>query len=93
MGVFGGPRDSSSKSLVYMTSWKMKWMICFSIEKTHPYDQNGINERRFSWTTAMVLMDTGADMLTLKRQGKWKSDTVAAGYILDSKARKTKYPQ
>lgn len=41
-------------------------------------------------TSATLLVDAGADMLTLKRHGKWKSDTVASGYIDDSMASKNK---
>lgn len=35
-------------------------------------------------------MNAGADVLTLKRHGKWKSDSVAAEYIEDSMASKNK---
>ena len=41
-------------------------------------------------TSATLLVDAGADMLTLKRHGKWRSDTVAAGYIEESMASKNK---
>ena len=37
--------------------------------------------RRFS---ATILVDSGADLLTLKPHGGWKSSTVAEGYINDS---------
>lgn len=41
-------------------------------------------------TSATLLVDAGADMLTLKRHGKWKSDQVASGYIEDSMSSKNK---
>jgi len=36
------------------------------------------------------LADTGIDLVNLKRFGGWKSDTVAQGYIGDSKNNKKK---
>jgi integrase len=41
-------------------------------------------------TSATLLVDAGGDMLTLKRHGQWKSDTVASGYIEESMASKNK---
>ncbi|KAB0804221.1 hypothetical protein PPYR_01191 [Photinus pyralis] len=41
-------------------------------------------------TSATLLVNAGADMLTLKRHGKWESDTVVSGYIEDSMASKNK---
>lgn len=35
-------------------------------------------------TSATLLADTGADILTLKRHGGWKSTSVAEGYVEDS---------
>jgi hypothetical protein len=40
-------------------------------------------------TSATVLADNGASQITLKRAGNWKSDTVAEGYIRNSKIQKT----
>lgn len=42
----------------------------------------------FRRTGATLLADDGVDFLTLKRFGAWKSDSVAHGYIGDSKAAK-----
>ena len=39
-------------------------------------------------TSATLLVDTGADITTLKRHGGWRSSTVAEGYIEDSLANK-----
>ncbi|KAL7306274.1 hypothetical protein TKK_0001708 [Trichogramma kaykai] len=36
-------------------------------------------------SSATIAADLGADLITLKRLGKWKSSTVAEGYIDDSK--------
>ena len=44
----------------------------------------------FRRTSETLLADSGADMITLKRHGCWKSDAVAAGYIEDSTASKVK---
>ena len=38
----------------------------------------------FRRTSATLLVDGGADLLTLKRHGGWKSDKVAEGYVQDS---------
>ena len=43
----------------------------------------------FRRSSATVLADSGATRLTLKRQFRWKSDTVAEGYLAESKALKT----
>lgn len=39
-------------------------------------------------TGATILVDDGADLLTLKRFGAWKSDKIAQGYVANSKAQK-----
>lgn len=39
-------------------------------------------------TGATILVDDGADFLTLKRFGAWRSDKVAQGYVANSKAQK-----
>lgn len=44
----------------------------------------------FRRTSASVLANAGADMLTIKRHGGWKSSTVAEGYIENSLAYKKK---
>lgn len=41
-------------------------------------------------TSASLLADSGADILTLKRHGGWKSSTVAEGYVEDSITNKIK---
>lgn len=43
-----------------------------------PEKYTGYSFRR---TSATLLVDTGADITTLKRHGGWKSNTVAEGYI------------
>jgi integrase len=42
----------------------------------------------FRRTSATLLADFGADLLTLKRHGGWKSNTVAEGYVEDSVCQK-----
>jgi integrase len=42
----------------------------------------------FRRTSATLLADSGADLLTLKRHGGWKSNTVAEGYVEDSVCQK-----
>lgn len=44
----------------------------------------------FRRTSATMLADAGADLLTLKRHGGWKSDKVAQGYVEDSISSKKK---
>jgi integrase len=39
----------------------------------------------FRVSSATVLVDEGASSITLKRHGRWTSDTVAEGYLRDSK--------
>ncbi|XP_071562162.1 uncharacterized protein [Temnothorax nylanderi] len=38
----------------------------------------------FRRTSATLLVDSGADLITLKRHGGWKSNAVAEGYVEDS---------
>ena len=38
----------------------------------------------FRRTSATLLADTGASLLTIKRHGGWKSNSVAEGYIENS---------
>lgn len=47
----------------------------------------------FRRTSATLLADSGADLITLKRHGGWKSSTVAEGYIEDSIENKSKICQ
>lgn len=44
----------------------------------------------FRRTSATMLADSGADILTLKRHGGWRSDAVAESYIEDSLHNKAK---
>lgn len=41
-------------------------------------------------TSASLLVDAGADLLSLKRHGAWKSTTVAEGYLEESISKKCK---
>jgi integrase len=43
----------------------------------------------FRRSSATLLVESGASMLTLKRHGGWKSSTVAEGYIEESISKKT----
>lgn len=42
----------------------------------------------FRGTSATIVADCGASMMTLKRHGRWKSDAVAQGYVANSKVAK-----
>ncbi len=42
----------------------------------------------FRCSSATILVDSGGDLLTLKRHGGWKSSTVAESYIDESIANK-----
>lgn len=52
-----------------------------------PYLYTGHSFRR---TSATLLADAGADLLTLKRHGGWRSDSAAQGYVQDSVNNKRK---
>ena len=43
-------------------------------------------------SSATILVDSGADLLTLKRHGGWKSNTVAEGYTTTLLTRNWKHP-
>lgn len=47
-------------------------------------DPNLYTGHAFRRTSATVVADEGADLLTLKRHGVWKSDTVAESYVNES---------
>ncbi|XP_071573031.1 uncharacterized protein [Temnothorax nylanderi] len=53
-------------------------------------DPDSYTGHTFRRTSATLLADSGADILTLKRHGGWKSNTVAEGYIEDSFNNKKK---
>lgn len=42
----------------------------------------------FRRSSATIVADSGASMLSLKRHGRWKSDRVAQGYVDASKTAK-----
>ncbi|XP_044593466.1 uncharacterized protein LOC123271256 [Cotesia glomerata] len=45
-------------------------------------------DHTFRRTSATLLADSGADLLTIKRHGGWKSNSVAEGYVEDSVGNK-----
>ncbi|XP_029171116.1 uncharacterized protein LOC114940557 [Nylanderia fulva] len=47
-------------------------------------DPNSYTGHTFRRTSATILADSGADILTLKRHGGWKSNAVAEGYVDNS---------
>lgn len=53
-------------------------------------DSNSYTGHTFRRTSATLLADSGADIMTLKRHGGWKSSNVAEGYIEDSLNSKKK---
>lgn len=63
------------------TFGKIPSQIARYLGLTNPAEYTGHCFRRSS---ATLLVDTGADILTLKRHGGWKSSTVAEGYIEES---------
>lgn len=60
---------------------KMPEQIASFLKLPDPKLYTGHSFRR---TSATMLVNAGADLLTLKRHGGWLSDTVAEGYIDDS---------
>lgn len=65
----------------------MPKMIAEYLGLDEPDKYTGHSFRR---TSATMLADAGADLLTLKRHGGWKSDKVAMGYVEDSINNKKK---
>jgi len=55
------------------------------LKKEEPKRWTGHAIRR---TTATLLADSGVSLTNLKRAGRWKSDSVAEGYIAESKYQK-----
>lgn len=53
-------------------------------------DPNSYTGHSFRRTSATLLAEAGADIITLKRHGGWKSNTVAEGYIEQSLSNKKK---
>lgn len=51
-------------------------------------DANLYTGHSFRRSSATLLVDAGADLLTLQRHGGWKSGNVAYGYITNSLANK-----
>jgi hypothetical protein len=48
-------------------------------------DPKSYTGHSFRVSSATVLADEGASSITLKRHGRWTSDSVAEGYLRDSK--------
>lgn len=65
----------------------MPMMIANYLKLPNPNSYTGHTFRR---TSATLLADSGADILTLKRHGGWRSNTVAEGYIENSFHNKRK---
>ncbi|XP_011859053.1 PREDICTED: uncharacterized protein LOC105556569, partial [Vollenhovia emeryi] len=66
---------------------KIPRIIASYLKLPDPQSYTGHTFRR---TSATLLADSGADIITLKRHGGWKSNTVAEGYIEDSFNNKKK---
>lgn len=66
---------------------KMPCEIAKFLNLTDPQAYTGHSFRRSS---ATLLADAGADLVTIKQHGGWKSSTVAEGYIENSTTRKRK---
>lgn len=69
------------------TFGNMPKVVARYLKLENPESYTGHSFRR---TSATLLADAGADMLTIKRHGGWKSDTVAAGYVEESMHSKKK---
>lgn len=69
------------------TFGKMPKVIATFLNLPRPEEYTGHCFRRSS---ASFLADSGADLCTVKRHGGWKSNTVAEGYIENSKEQKKK---
>jgi hypothetical protein len=63
----------------------MPKQIATFLNLSDPHEYTGHSFRRSS---ATLLADSGADLLTLKRHGGWRSSSVAEGYIDDSMRNK-----
>lgn len=51
-------------------------------------DVDAFTGHAYRRTSATIVADSGVSMLALKRHGRWKSDSVAQGYVADSKTAK-----
>lgn len=60
---------------------KIPQRVAEYLELPNPKTYTGHAFRR---TSATLLVDAGADMLTLKRHGVWKSNSTAEGYLAES---------
>lgn len=69
---------------------QMPKIIATYLELPHPEQFTGHCFRRSS---ATILADTGANLITLKRHGGWKSDRVAESYIEESVENKNRITQ
>ena len=56
-------------------------------------DPESYTGHSFRRSSATLLADSGADLVTLKQHGGWKSSTVAEGYVEDSFNQKKKVCQ
>ena len=68
----------------------MSKTIASYLQLADPESYTGHSFRRSS---ATLLADSGADLVTLKRHGGWKSSTIAEGYVEDSFNQKKKVCQ
>lgn len=62
-------------------------VIATFLQLENPQKYTGHSFRR---TSATLLADAGADILTLKRHGGWRSSTIAEGYVSESVQNKRK---
>lgn len=69
------------------TLGKMPYKIALFLSLPNPQQYTGHCFRRSS---ASLLADSGVDLLTVKRHGGWRSNTVAESYIENSKENKKK---
>lgn len=69
---------------------QMPKIIATYLEVPHPEQFTGHCFRRSS---ATILANTGANLITLKRHGGWKSDRVAESYIEESVENKNRITQ
>lgn len=80
-----------SKQVIGINSFgSMPKSVAIFLKLEEPESYTGHTFRRSS---ATLLADSGADLLTLKRHGGWKSNTVAEGYVEDSVGNKKRIGQ
>lgn len=80
----------TSQNIGINTFGSMPKTVATFLKLANPESYTGHTFRR---TSATLLADSGADLLTIKRHGGWKSSSVAEGYLEDSVGNKKRIGQ